>query len=91
MRTNGITEVKRSLDHLLGKVEALAGTLEAHGEQLGHLGERVAQLEQGVRATKDVVEAFTTAKSSMRFLKWLTGLLAAGAGIIAAMKGWLQK
>jgi hypothetical protein len=91
MRPSGIAEVKRSLDHLLGKVEALASTLETHGDQLGHLGERVAQLEQGVRVTKDVVEAFTTAKSSMRFLKWLTGLVAAGAGIVAAMKGWLQK
>lgn len=91
MRPHALAEVQRSLDHLLGKVEALAAALADHGDKLGTLGERVAQLEQGVKATKDVVEVFAAAKGSMRFLKWFAGLVAACAGLAAVMKSWLQK
>jgi len=91
MIPRALAEVKHSLDNLSGQVEGVAATLDAHGDKLATLGERVAQLEQGIKATKEVVDAFAAAKSSMRFLKWFAGLVAAVMGIVAAMKGWLQK
>jgi hypothetical protein len=91
MRASALGEVKRSLDRLIGKVEALAAAIDDHGGQLCALGERVAQLEEGVKATRDVVDAFAAAKLSMRAVKWAAGLVGAGAGLWAALKGWLQK
>ncbi|MBN8819399.1 MAG: hypothetical protein J0I80_11870 [Sphingomonas sp.] len=91
MRPGGYDRVSQSLERLHGQIAALGAALDDNAQALGRLGERVAQLEQGVQATKDVVEAFTAAKSSMRFLKWLAGLIAALAALAAALKGWLHR
>lgn len=91
MRMSALDELRRSLDQLIGKVEALATSIADHGGQIGALSARVAQLEEGVKATKDVVEAFAAAKLSMRAMKWAAGFLAAGAGLWAAIRGWIQK
>jgi hypothetical protein len=88
---HGLDDLKADLDRLLGKVEALAAVLEDQGEKLGRLAERTATLEQLGQETKLVVEAWTTAKASLRFMKWLAGMAAAIAGMVAAIKGWPQK
>lgn len=87
----GLGAVKESLDRLLGKVEALAAALEDQNEKLVRLAERTATLEQLGQETKQVVQAWTAAKGSLRFMKWLAGLIAAVAGVIATIKGWPQK
>ena len=79
------------LDRVLGKVDAIMASQTEHSGQLSDLSERVAKVEQGVTATKDVVEAWTTAKTSMRFVKWLAGFVAALTGLVAATKGLLQR
>jgi uncharacterized protein (DUF1330 family) len=91
MRASALGEVKQSLDRLIGKVEALAAAIEDHGSRLRALGERVAQLEEGVKATKDVVDTFAAAKLSIRTMKWAAGVVAASVGLWAAVKDWLQK
>jgi uncharacterized protein YukE len=84
-------EVRQSLERLHGKVEALAAMLGDQGERIGSLAERTAMLEQLGQETKQVVEAWTTAKASLRFMKWFAGLAAAVAALIAAARGWLQR
>ena len=88
---DGFSELKADLDRLLGKVEALAAVLEDQGEKLGRLAERTATLEQLGQETKLVVEAWTTAKASLRFMKWFAGMAAAITGMVAAIKGWPHK
>jgi len=83
--------VRERLDQLIGKVEALAATLDDQNDKLVRLAERTATLEQLGQETKQVVEAWTAAKGSLRFMKWLAGLVAAIAGAVAAIKGWPHK
>lgn len=83
--------VRESLDQLIGKVEALAAALDDQSDKLVRLAERTATLEQLGQETKQVVEAWTAAKGSLRFMKWFAGLVAAVAGMIAAIKGWPHK
>ncbi|MBT2186178.1 hypothetical protein [Sphingobium nicotianae] len=88
---HGLESVRESLDRLLGKVEAMTTALDDQNEKLVRLAERTATLEQLGQETKQVVEAWTAAKGSLRFMKWLAGLIAAVAGTIAAIKGWPHK
>lgn len=84
-------DLDTKLNRMLGNVDAIMAAQTEQAGRITDLSERVAQVEQGVTATKDVVEAWTTAKTSMHFVKWLAGFAAALAGLIAAARGWLQR
>ncbi len=84
-------DLDAKLYRMLGNVDAIMAAQTEQASRIMDLSERVAQVEQGVTATKDVVEAWTTAKTSMHFVKWLAGFVAAVTGVIAATRGWLQR
>jgi len=86
-----LVDLRQRLDRLLGKVEALATTLEDQNEKIGRLAERTAMLEQLGSDAKQIIEAWTTAKTSLRFMQWCAGLAAAVIGAIAAVKNWLHR
>ncbi|MBB5984671.1 hypothetical protein [Sphingobium lignivorans] len=75
------------LDRLIGEIDALTGKVDGQGEKLGTLAERVALLEQIARETREVLAAWTTAKTAGRLIRWVAALLAGIGGIIAAIKG----
>jgi hypothetical protein len=81
-------EAEAKLDRMLGLLGALGARQDETVETVRDLGERIVRLEEGVTATKEVVEAWTAAKTSLRFMKWFAGLVAALVGIIAAIKSW---
>lgn len=79
------------LDQLLGKVEALAATLDDQNEKIGRLAERTAMLEQMGTEAKQVIEAWTTARTSLRFMHWFAGMIAAVLGAVMTLKHWLHR
>ena len=86
-----MTDLNAKIDRVLGKVDAIMALQTEQSRWLDDLSQRVAKVEQGVTATKDVVEAWTAAKSSMRFVQRLAAFAAVIAGLVAAAKGWLQR
>jgi TolA-binding protein len=91
MDLSALDHLGQRLDQLLGKVEALAETLEDQNEKIGRLAERTAMLEQIGTEAKQVIEAWTTARTSLRFMHWMAGLIAAVLGAVMTMKHWLQR
>lgn len=85
------SQTNAKLDRMLGKVDAIMALQADHSRRLDLVSQRVAKVEQGVTATKGVVEAWTAAKTSLRFVKWTAGLIAAVAGMVAVFKGALQR
>lgn len=85
------SDADAKLDSLIGKVDALMAMQNEHASRLDGLAERTVTLEQGVAATRELVEAWITAKTGLRFLKWAAGLIAAIGAVSAAMKGWLHR
>ncbi|HZV17994.1 MAG TPA: hypothetical protein VFF84_04805 [Sphingobium sp.] len=86
-----MTDLDAKLDRMLGKVDALMALQADHSARLDDLNRRVALVEQGVTATKDVVEAWGAAKYSIRLVQRIAGFAAAIAGLVAAAKGWLHR
>jgi len=86
-----MTDLNAKLDRMLGKVDLLMTLQTAQAERLDDLNRRVALVEQGVTATKDVVEAWTAAKYSIRLVQRIAGFAAMIAGLMAAAKGWLHR
>jgi len=84
---NGNGDAHAKIDRLLGKVDALIVLQSEQGRQLDGIGERVVKVEEGVSATKDIVQAWGAAKTSFQFLRWVAGLLAAIVGLWAAIRG----
>lgn len=81
------SDAHAKIDRLLGKADALMTLQTEQARQLAAIGERVAKVEEGVRATKDIVQAWVAAKTSLRFVKWIAGIVAAILGVWAAIKG----
>jgi len=79
------------LDRALGKMDAVMGLQEDQSKTLRELSERVAKVEAGVTETKEIVDAWTTAKTSFRFIKWALGIAGAIIGIVFAVKGGVSK
>ncbi|MBB5985310.1 hypothetical protein [Sphingobium lignivorans] len=83
------------LDQLIGKVDGLQGETQLMrsetNKQLDALKERVALVETGVTSTREVVDAWGAAKTSLRFVKWLVGLITVALGLVAAIKAGLPK
>lgn len=86
-----MTDVNAKLDRVLGKVDTIMALQSEQSRRLDDLSQRVAKVEQGVTATKDVVEAWTAAKGSMRFVQKFAAFAAVIAGLVAAAKGWLHR
>ncbi|OJY63042.1 MAG: hypothetical protein BGP16_04140 [Sphingobium sp. 66-54] len=86
-----MTDLNAKLDRMLGKVDAIMILQTEHSQRLDDLSRRVALVEQGVTATKDVVEAWSAAKYSLRLVQRIAGFAAAIAGLVAAAKGWLHR
>lgn len=86
-----MSDLNAKLDRMLGKVDMLMALQAERAQQLDDLNRRVALVEQGVTATKDVVEAWAAAKHSIRFVQRVAGFAAAIAGLVAAAKGWLHR
>jgi|GEM_PF-2421474 len=84
-------QLTQRLDRLLGKVEALVAMLDEQNEKIGRLAERTAMLEQLGTEAKQVIEAWTAATISLRFMKWSAGLVAAMLGAVMAVRHWLQR
>ncbi len=93
--TPGFQDVRQNVDRLLGKVDALIALQREQdarfAARLDDLAERTVKVEQGVAATKDLVEAWAAAKTSFRFIKWMAGIAGALAGMAAALRGWLSR
>ncbi|OJY65521.1 MAG: hypothetical protein BGP16_12920 [Sphingobium sp. 66-54] len=87
----GERELGAKLDRALGRLDAIIATQTEQSEKFDHLSERVAKVEQGVCDTRDVVAAWTAAKTSMRFIKWVVGLAGAVVGLFFALKGGLGR
>jgi ABC-type thiamine transport system ATPase subunit len=83
------------LDQLIGKVDGLQGQTQLmHSEtnkQLDVLKERMALVETGVTSTREVVDAWGAAKTSLRFVKWLAGMIAVLISIVVALKTGLPR
>jgi len=86
-----MSDLNAKLDRVLGKVDLLMALQTERARQLDDLNRRVALVEQGVTATKDVVEAWAAAKYSIRLVRRIAGFAAAIAGLVAAAKGWLHR
>lgn len=73
-------------DDIAAKMAALTSTIEA---AIGKVDEVVVGLEtlrEEVSQTKEIVEAWNAVKTGGKFLKWLGGVVAAVAAIVAAGK-----
>jgi len=88
--TIGNDDAHAKIDRLLGKVDALMASQTEQARQLAAIGERAAKMEEGISATKEIVQAWAAAKTSLQFVKWMAGIVAAILGIWAAIKG-MQK
>jgi len=86
MTMNG-EDTHAKMDRLLGKVDAFMVLQSEQGREISAIGERVAKVEAGVRATRDIVQAWGAAKTLSRFVKWAAGIAAALLGLAAAIKG----
>lgn len=83
--------VSAKLDRILGQLTAVGAQQTAAAAEMRGLSDRMVRVEEGVTATKDVVEAWGAAKTSLRFLKWFATLVAAVAAVAAALKGWVHR
>lgn len=79
------------IDRVLGLLAGLSARQSETSEEVRGLSDRMVRVEEGVTATKDVVEAWGAAKTSLRFLKWFAGLVAAVAAALAVLKGWVHR
>jgi TolA-binding protein len=91
MSPSSLDQLAQRLDQLLGKVEAMAETLDDQSEKIGRLAERTAMLEQIGTEAKQVIEAWTAARTSLRFMHWGAGMIAAVLGAVMTVKHWLHR
>ncbi len=84
-------EMGVKIDRVLGLLAGLSAQQSETSEEVRGLSDRMVRVEEGVTATKDVVEAWGAAKTSLRFLKWFAGLVAAVAAALAVLKGWMHR
>lgn len=65
--------------------------MKALQEQVTHLKQETTELKEEVtnlrKDIKDLVEAWNTAQGVTKFVKWLSGIVVAGAALYAALKG----
>lgn len=52
---------------------------------------KVDRALEDVEKTKDIVQAWNTAKSMGKFTKWLAGIVIAVGGAVSVAKGWWVK
>jgi len=75
------------------KLDRIIRTQASFGAQITEIKAAMADVKETADATKDVVEAWDTARNVGRFVKWASGLLAGLIAIAAAAriaaKGWL--
>lgn len=83
--------ISSKLDRMIGHLDAIRTELGEQGGRLDDLCERMAVVEKGVCDTRDVVDAWTAAKTSMRFIKWVGGLLGVLATLYFAVKGGIGR
>lgn len=71
-------------------VQETVSTVEEKLDQIiasqASFAEQLKDVKKTADATKDVVEAWDTARNLARFIKWVSGLIAALVAIAAAIK-----
>ena len=50
----------------------------------------LAQMQRDISETKEIVEAWSTAKNLARFIKWLAGILAGVGAVVVIAKSLLK-
>ena len=83
--------LSEKLDQLIGKVDTCIMIQQEQGVRIDKLNERLVSVEDGVMETKDLVDAWGAAKTSLRFIKWAAGFAAAIFAVWAALKGAMLK
>ncbi|MCW2400867.1 MULTISPECIES: hypothetical protein [Sphingobium] len=69
------------------KLDQLIGEVRGMRETMGGLSNRMVVVEQETKSTKEIVEAWSAAKTWLRWFKWIVGLVASLGAIFAAYKG----
>lgn len=75
-------ELARRLDMGTKRFDDIEQTLMAIMEQTS----AIPKMQEDIAETREMVEAWAAVKTAGRFLKWLAGIIAALAAIIAAAK-----
>ncbi len=73
-------------DDIAAKMAALTSTIEAAITKVDEVVTGLETLREEVSQTKEIVEAWNAVKVGGKFLKWLGGVVAAVAAIVAAGK-----
>lgn len=84
-------EMGVKIDRVLGLLAVVSARQSETSEEVRGLSDRMVRVEEGVTATKDVVEAWGAAKTSLRFLKWFAAHVTAVAAALAVLKGWVHR
>ena len=77
--------ISSKLDQVIGQLIIIQQEQASQGGRIGNLCERMALVEEGVNATKDVVSVWGAAKISLRFVKGWATVLAALASLLGAL------
>lgn len=73
----------------LHRGEARFAQIEKQLEMIISCTEGLPAMQQDVAATREIVEAWTTAKNIGRFLKWFGPVAAAAAAVLLWTKAWM--
>jgi uncharacterized protein YoxC len=79
------------LDQLIGEVRGMRGTMDSQTQSMDKLAERMAVVEAATQSTKEVVTAWSAAKTWLRWFKWIAGFLAVLASLFFTIKGGVSK
>lgn len=69
------------------RMGAMEDKLDALIDSVKGLSGKVGKIESDVAETREIVAAWKSVKLWAAFLKWSAGLIAAGAVVLAAVKG----
>ena len=79
--------VSEKLDQLIGEMRGMRAHQERQAGAMDQLSDRMVIVEQETKSTKEIVEAWSAAKTWLRWMKWIAGLVASIVAAFAAYKG----
>lgn len=79
-----------SHEDIMNRLDNGDGRFRKVEEDLDDIKADVAEMKETLVAIKDMVEAWTAAKTAGRFIKWLGGVAAGLAAIFVALKAGID-